>query len=101
MWHFGPSRSSHSLSSGQRRGRAPEAPARWHGRAQGDEGVMSGRVTAAELARVRILTALGEGSLERLAAVAFTRRLAANQILFVGGEPSDHLYVVRSGLLRV
>jgi len=62
---------------------------------------MSERVTAAELARVRILTALDERALERLAAVAFTRRFAANQILFVGGEPSDHLYIVRSGLLRV
>ena len=62
---------------------------------------MSERVTAAELSRVRILTALDERALERLAAVAFPRRFAANQILFVGGEPSDHLYVVRSGLLRV
>jgi CRP/FNR family cyclic AMP-dependent transcriptional regulator len=62
---------------------------------------MSGRVTAAELARVRLFTALDDGALERLAAVAFTRRFAANQVLFVGGEPSDHLYVVRSGLLRV
>lgn len=62
---------------------------------------MSERITAAELARVRILTALDESALERLAAAAFTRRFAANQILFVRGEPSDHLYVVRSGLLRV
>jgi CRP/FNR family cyclic AMP-dependent transcriptional regulator len=62
---------------------------------------MTGPVTAAELARVRLLTPLHDGALERLAAAAFTRRFAANQILFVGGEPSDHLYVVRSGLLRV
>jgi CRP-like cAMP-binding protein len=62
---------------------------------------MSGRVVAAELGRVRLFTALDDGALERLAAAAFVRRIAASQILFVGGEPSDHLYVVRSGLLRV
>lgn len=62
---------------------------------------MGGQVTAAELARVPILGALPDEALERVAAVAFTRRFAADQILFVEGEPSDHLYVVRSGLLRV
>ncbi len=62
---------------------------------------MRGRVAASELARVRIFTALDDGALQRLAAAAFTRRMAANQILFVSGEPSEHLYVVRSGLLRV
>jgi CRP-like cAMP-binding protein len=62
---------------------------------------MSGRVTAAELARVRLFTALDDDALQRLTTVAFTRRFAADQIVFVGGEPSDHLYVVRSGLLRV
>jgi CRP/FNR family transcriptional regulator, cyclic AMP receptor protein len=62
---------------------------------------MAGQVATAELARVQILAALNEAALQRLAVVAFTRRLAANQILFVGGEPSEHLYVVRSGLLRV
>jgi len=62
---------------------------------------MEGQVAASELARVRILSALDDEALQRLAAAAFTRRLAANQILFVGGEPSEHLYVVRSGQLRV
>lgn len=62
---------------------------------------MTGQVAAAELARVRIFTALDDGALHRLAAAAFTRRLAENQILFVTGEPSEHLYVVRSGRLRV
>ena len=63
--------------------------------------LIKGQVAASELAQVRILTALDHSALQRLAAVAFTRRLAANQILFVGGEPSEHLYVVRSGVLRV
>jgi CRP-like cAMP-binding protein len=66
-----------------------------------DEALMQGQVAASELARVRILSALDDEALQRLAAAAFTRRLAANQILFVGGEPSEHLYVVRSGRLRV
>lgn len=62
---------------------------------------MSGRDVAAELARVRLFAALDEDALERLAGAAFPRRLAANQILFVGGEPSEHLFVVRNGMLRV
>jgi CRP-like cAMP-binding protein len=62
---------------------------------------MSGPVIAGELARIRLFAALDDAALERLAAVAYTRRIAPNQILFVGGEPSEHLYVVRSGRLRV
>lgn len=62
---------------------------------------MRGHDVAAELARVRLFSALDDCALQRLAEAAFTRRLAGNQILFVGGEPSEHLYVVRSGLLRV
>lgn len=62
---------------------------------------MSGPVVADELARVRLFTALSDAALQRLAAAAFIRRVGPNQILFIGGEPSEHLYVVRSGLLRV
>lgn len=62
---------------------------------------MTGPVVAAELARVRLFAALDDAALRRLASAGFTRRLGANQILFVRGEPSEHLYVVRSGLLRV
>lgn len=62
---------------------------------------MERQVAAAELARVRLFAAVGDHALERLAAAAYVRRIAANQILFVSGEPSEHLYVVRSGLLRV
>src|SRR4051794_3851492 len=62
---------------------------------------MTGRVVPAELARVRIFAAVDPAALQRLATVSFIRRMAADQVLFVGGEPSDHLYVVRSGLLRV
>jgi CRP/FNR family transcriptional regulator, cyclic AMP receptor protein len=62
---------------------------------------MSGQVVAAELARVRLFAALGDHALQLLADAAFTRRIAPDQILFVSGEPSEHLYVVRSGRLRV
>jgi CRP-like cAMP-binding protein len=62
---------------------------------------MSGHVVAAELAQVRLFAGLDDTALQQLAAAAFTRRLAPSQILFIGGEPSEHLYVVRSGLLRV
>lgn len=62
---------------------------------------MGGRIDAAELARVRLFAALDDDALRRLASAAYTRRVAADQILFVGGEPSEHLYVVRSGRLRV
>lgn len=62
---------------------------------------MSARVVGAELARVRLFAALTDDGREKLADLAFVRRMAAEQILFVTGEPSEHLYVVRSGRLRV
>ena len=62
---------------------------------------MNGLVAPAELARVRLFTALEPAALDRLAQAAFVRRVGANQILFVSGEPSEHLYVVRTGRLRV
>jgi CRP-like cAMP-binding protein len=36
-----------------------------------------------------------------LASAAFLRRFSAGQVLFTEGEPSDHLYVVRSGRVRI
>jgi CRP-like cAMP-binding protein len=36
-----------------------------------------------------------------LARAAFLRRFAAGQVLFTEGEPSAHLYVVRSGRVRI
>ncbi len=63
--------------------------------------VMSQQVVAADLTRVPMFAALDDDALIRLADAAFIRRIAPNQILFVTGEPSEHLYVVRSGRLRV
>ena len=55
----------------------------------------------AELSQVRLFAGLGDTALAALASKAFVRRLARGQVLFTEGEPSSHLYVVRSGRLRV
>jgi CRP/FNR family transcriptional regulator, cyclic AMP receptor protein len=54
-----------------------------------------------ELAAVRLFAGLDDAALSDLAAATFVRRLAKDQILFSAGEPSEHLFVVRSGRLRV
>lgn len=56
---------------------------------------------ADELARLGLFTGIGEADTAALAEASFVRRLARGQVLFIAGEPSDHLCVVRSGLLRV
>lgn len=56
---------------------------------------------ATELARVSLFAGLGDDELAALAAIAHVRRLARGQVLFSEGEPSDHLFLVRSGRLRV
>lgn len=55
----------------------------------------------ADLAQVSLFAGLGEDELATLADSAHHRRLARGQILFSEGEPSDHLFLVRSGRLRV
>jgi len=55
----------------------------------------------AELRRTSLFAAATEQQLRPLADHAYTRRLAAGQILFTEGEPSEHLYVVRSGRIRI
>jgi CRP/FNR family transcriptional regulator, cyclic AMP receptor protein len=55
----------------------------------------------AELRQVHLFAGLGDTALAALAGKAFARRLARGQVLFTEGEPSTHLYVVRSGRLRV
>ena len=60
------------------------------------------RVTIAdELAALGLFHGVGEADIAALADVCFLRRLARGQVLFLAGEPSEHLCVVRSGLLRV
>lgn len=56
---------------------------------------------AAELARIPLLAGLDADEIAALARNAFIRHLARGQILFTEGEPSDHLFLVRSGRLRV
>lgn len=55
----------------------------------------------AELRRTSLFSAAGDDALRPLAGHAFRRRLAAGQILFTEGEPSEHLFVVRSGRIRI
>ena len=56
---------------------------------------------AAELAQISLFAGLEPGELAALAQHAFVRKLARGQILFTEGEPSEHLFLVRSGRLRV
>jgi CRP/FNR family transcriptional regulator, cyclic AMP receptor protein len=56
---------------------------------------------AADVARVSLFAGLAEDELASVAVAAHSRRLARGQILFSEGEPSDYLFLVRSGRLRV
>jgi len=53
------------------------------------------------LAALPLTAGADPAGVDRLAAAAHTRRLARGQILFVEGEPADHLYVVAAGRIRV
>ena len=54
-----------------------------------------------DLRRSALFGVAGPASLRALASRAYVRRFAAGQIVFTEGEPSDHLYVVRSGRVRI
>ena len=56
---------------------------------------------AGTLAAVEFFAELDAEALGALARHAVTRRLAAGQVLFLAGDPSDHLVIVTSGRLRV
>lgn len=53
------------------------------------------------LRSIPLFVAAADADLERLAAVAFPRRLSKGQVLFTEGERSEHLYVVSTGRLKV
>lgn len=53
------------------------------------------------LRAVPVFGAAADEDLALLAAAAFPRRLARGQVLFSEGDPSEHLYVVGSGRLKV
>jgi CRP/FNR family cyclic AMP-dependent transcriptional regulator len=55
----------------------------------------------ADLRRTDLFGSADPALLTPLAAKAFLRRFAAGQVVFTEGEPSDHLYVVRDGRVRV
>lgn len=56
---------------------------------------------AEEIGRTRLFAHVDPSLLATLETAAFVRRLARGQILFVAGEPTEHLFVVRSGRLKV
>jgi CRP/FNR family transcriptional regulator, cyclic AMP receptor protein len=56
---------------------------------------------AAELGRLSLFRDLPGPALQQLAADTYVRRLARGQILFTEGEPTEHLFVIRAGRLRV
>jgi CRP-like cAMP-binding protein len=56
---------------------------------------------ADELAQISLFAGLDTPELDALARHAFVRKLARGQVLFNEGEPSEHLFFVRSGRLRV
>jgi CRP-like cAMP-binding protein len=59
------------------------------------------RTVGDELASIEFFASVDADSLAELGSVATAHRLAGGQILFVQGDPSDHLVVVRSGRLQV
>jgi CRP-like cAMP-binding protein len=54
-----------------------------------------------ELRNTALFADAEPAQLTPLAGRAFPRRFAAGQVVFTEGEPSDHLYVVRSGRVRI
>jgi CRP-like cAMP-binding protein len=54
-----------------------------------------------ELAQISLFAGMDAPELEALARHAFVRKLSRGQVLFNEGEPSEHLFFVRSGRLRV
>ena len=54
-----------------------------------------------DLRRSALFGVAGSASLRILASRAYVRRFAAGQIVFTEGEPSEHLYVVRTGRVRI
>ena len=55
----------------------------------------------ADLRRTTLFASVEPATLEAIAARAFFRRFAPGQVICTEGEPSDHLYVVRDGRVRV
>jgi CRP-like cAMP-binding protein len=56
---------------------------------------------AVDLSGVELFVGLTQADLVRLVERGFRRRIGRGQVLFVEGEPSDHLFFVQDGRLRV
>lgn len=55
----------------------------------------------ADLRRLPMFAGVEPGLLAHLEQASFLRKLARGQVLFIAGEPADHLFVVRAGLIKV
>lgn len=55
----------------------------------------------ADLRRLPMFAEVEPGLLAHLEQASFLRKLARGQVLFIAGEPADHLFVVRAGLIKV
>jgi CRP-like cAMP-binding protein len=62
---------------------------------------MSPTDAVSDLRRATFFAAAEEDRLRGLAERSFARRLRDGQILFTEGEPSEHLFVVRTGRIRI
>ncbi len=57
--------------------------------------------TVTMLSDVTLFSQASRADLEDLASSAYTKRLSRGQVLFSAGEPSEHLYVVVTGRVKV
>ena len=54
-----------------------------------------------ELATLKIFAGVHDNILEPVASATFAKRLGRGQMLFTAGEPSEHLFVIRTGAIKV
>ena len=54
-----------------------------------------------ELASLKIFAGVPDRILAPVAVATFAKRLARGQLLFTAGEPSEHMFVIRSGAIKV
>lgn len=58
-------------------------------------------VDVTELQSLKHLAVVPAAGLADLARASYAKRLSRGQLLFTAGEPSEHLYVIRSGRIKI
>lgn len=58
-------------------------------------------VDVAELQSLEHLSVVPTAGLADLARASYAKRLSRGQVLFTAGEPSEHLYVIRNGRIKI